>query len=175
MIMARKRSRRVLGGKNTKIGIKVKVSGEGNIFHAKPHAGKNQPKIAIGLFSFRVVLRRPCMGSRCAAEYPRTPHDFEKISEERNTRKAKPLSTLLTACSFPQRASKRSASAERRSNVGLSSRLLVGDITMSVNGMTDPSSTPATSHQTVAPASHAAMDDRRPTAASVACMMVALR
>jgi hypothetical protein len=42
---------------------------------------------------------------------------------------------------------------------------LVGKITISVNGMTEPSRTPATGHQNAAPASHAAIDDSRPKAA----------
>ena len=53
-----------------------------------------------------------------------------------------PLSTLLTACKLPQRASRRSVSADRLSSVGLSNCLLVGRITISVNGMTVPSRTP---------------------------------
>jgi len=42
--------------------------------------------------------------------------------------------------------------------------LFVGKITINVNGMSKPRRTPAVSHQTVAPASHAASDDSRPTA-----------
>jgi hypothetical protein len=41
---------------------------------------------------------------------------------------------------------------------------------MSVNGMTLPNTTPANSHQTLAPLSHAATDDGRPRAAQVACI-----
>ena len=68
---------------------------------------------------------------------------FLKIAKYRNSSIAIPLSTLLTACSLPQRASRRSASADLLSSVGLSSRLLVGRITIDVKGMTLPSRTPA--------------------------------
>jgi lipopolysaccharide biosynthesis glycosyltransferase len=44
-----------------------------------------------------------------------------------------------------------------------------------VNGITLPSSIPATSHEKLAPLSHAATDDSRPTAAQVACISVARR
>jgi hypothetical protein len=53
---------------------------------------------------------------------------------------------LLTVCKVPQRASRRSDSTDRLSSVGLSNSLLVGRITNSVNGMTLPSTAPATSH-----------------------------
>jgi hypothetical protein len=46
--------------------------------------------------------------------------------------------------------------------------LLVGRITISVNGMTEPSRTPAIGHQNVAPASHAAIENNSPTAAEIA-------
>ena len=100
---------------------------------------------------------------------------FLKIVRYRNSSSATPLSTLLTACNAAQRASSRSVWADRLSSVGLSNRVLVGKITMSVNGMTDPNRTPATSHQNVAPASHAAMEDSRPKAAKVACMTLPRR
>ena len=75
------------------------------------------------------------------------------------------LRMLRTACSLLHRASRRSASVERRSNSGLSNCLLVGRITISVKGMTDPKRTPAMSHEKLTPVSHAASDDTRPTAA----------
>ena len=100
---------------------------------------------------------------------------FLKIAKYRNSSIAIPLSTLLTACNAPQRASRRPVSADRLSSVGLSNRLLVGKITMSVNGMTDPNRTPAISYQKLAPASHAAMEDSSPKAAELACMIVARR
>jgi hypothetical protein len=53
--------------------------------------------------------------------------------------------------------------------------LLVGRITINLNGMTLPSSTPATSHQKPDPASQAAKDASRPTAARAACRTVARR
>src|SRR5215472_15168769 len=94
------------------------------------------------------------------------------MSRYRNTSNANPLNTLLTACNAPQRASRHSASTDRLSSVELSNRLLVGRMTTSVNGITEPSRTPPTSHQNGAPTSHAAMDDRKPTAAKVACIIV---
>ena len=100
---------------------------------------------------------------------------FLKIAKYRKRSSAKPLRTLRTACSLPQCASRRSAYADPLSSAGLSNRLFVGKITINVKGMTDPNRTPATSHQNVAPASHAAMDDSRPKAAQVACMIVARR
>ena len=51
--------------------------------------------------------------------------------------------------------------------------MLVGRITTNVDGMTLPSSTPATSHQKPDPASQAAKEASRPTAAQAACMTVA--
>src|SRR6202011_3698427 len=84
---------------------------------------------------------------------------FLKITKYRNSSSATPLSTLLTACNAPQRASRRSASTDRLSSVGLSNSLFVGRITNSVNGITLPRRAPATSHQNVAPLSHATMED----------------
>src|SRR6516162_4350805 len=92
--------------------------------------------------------------------------DFAKISKCRKRSSDTPLSTLLTACSLPQRASRRSASTDRLSSVGLSNRLLVGRITIRVKGMTETCKTPATTHQNVAPASQAAIEDSRHTAAN---------
>src|SRR6266478_4941529 len=62
--------------------------------------------------------------------------------------------------------------ADRLSSAGLNNCLLVGRITMSVKGMTKTCKTPATTHQNVAPASHAAKEDNRHAAANVTCMMV---
>ena len=98
-----------------------------------------------------------------------TQRGFAKIAKYRNSNSANPLRTLRTTCSRPQRARRCSASADRRSSAGLSNRLLVGKITIRVNGMTLPSRTPASSHKSVAPASHAAMDDSRPKVAEVTC------
>src|SRR5262249_24985342 len=67
---------------------------------------------------------------------------FLKIAKYRNNSKANPLSTLLTAGNVPQRARRRSASTDRLSSVGLSNSLLVGRITIRVNGMTEPSTIP---------------------------------
>lgn len=75
----------------------------------------------------------------------------------------------------PVRASKRSASTDRLSSVGLSNSLLVGRITNSVNVTILPNTAPPTSHQSVAPARHAAMEDSSPKAAELACMIVARR
>src|SRR5260370_37623113 len=77
--------------------------------------------------------------------------DFAKIAKYRKRSIATPLSTVLTACNAPQRVSRRSASTDRLSSVGLSNSLLVGRITIRVNGMTEPSTIPPTSHQTVDP------------------------
>jgi hypothetical protein len=99
----------------------------------------------------------------------------KKMKKYRKRSSAKPLRTLRTACSLSQCVSRRSASADPLSSAGLSNRLLVGRIAIRVNGMTDPNRTPAISHQTVAPASHAAEEDSRPTAAQVACIIVARR
>src|ERR1700686_2311248 len=100
---------------------------------------------------------------------------FAKIAKYKNSRSANPLRTLLTACNLPQRASSPSVSADRLSSAGLNNCLLVGRTTISVNGMTEPSSTPATTHKKDAPASHAAMEETSPTAARLACMTVARR
>ncbi len=62
---------------------------------------------------------------------------FAKIAKYKNSRSANPLRILLTACNIPQRASSRSASADRLSSAELNNCLLVGRITISVNGMTD--------------------------------------
>src|SRR5215469_10717744 len=97
------------------------------------------------------------------------------LRTDQQVQKQQQCHTLLLACNAPQRASRRSASTDRLSSVGLSSFLLVGNITIRVNGMTEPSTIPPTNHQNVAPASHAAIDARRPTAAKVACMMVPRR
>jgi hypothetical protein len=64
------------------------------------------------------------------------PEGFAKTKRYKNSNSARPLTTLLTACNLPQRASRRSASTDRLSSVGLSNSLLVGRITNSVNGMT---------------------------------------
>ena len=100
---------------------------------------------------------------------------LEDRAKYRNSRSATALSTLLTVCNLPQRASSRSVSADRLSSVGLSNCLFVGRIAIRVNGITAPSTTPPTSHQNVAPASHAATDDSRPKAAQVTCMTAARR
>jgi hypothetical protein len=68
--------------------------------------------------------------------------NFLKITEYRNSSSANPLSTLLTACNAPQRASTRSASTDRLFSVGLSNSLLVGRITIRVKGMTETCKTP---------------------------------
>jgi hypothetical protein len=72
------------------------------------------------------------------------PNGFAKSAKYKNSSSANPLSTLLTACKVPQRASSRPVSADCLSSAGFSNCLLVGKITISVNGMTEPSSTPAT-------------------------------
>ena len=58
---------------------------------------------------------------------------------------------------------------DRLSSAGFNNCLLVGRITIRVNGMTEPSRTSATAHQNVAPASHAATEETSPTAAKIAC------
>src|ERR1700736_3018594 len=100
---------------------------------------------------------------------------FAKITKYRNSSSANPLRILLTACSAAQCASNRSVCGDCLSSVGVVNNLLVGRMTISVNGITEPMRIPPTSHQYVPPASHAAMEESSPTAASVACMTVALR
>jgi hypothetical protein len=93
-----------------------------------------------------------------AFHHPRFPShaDFAKTASQRNSKSARALRMLLTACNLPQRASSCPVCPECLSSAGLSNCLLVGRITMSVNGITAPSRSPPTSHQNVAPASHAA-------------------
>jgi len=98
-----------------------------------------------------------------------------KIAKYRNNSSAAALSTLLTACNAPQCASSRFVSADRLSSAGLSNCLLVGKIAISVNGMTAPSRSPATTHKKDAPASHAAMEETNPKAAKVTCIIAARR
>jgi len=114
----------------------------------------------------------PTCLSRCSVSQHCIPIQSRKTRRPRNNSRAVPLRTLLTACNVPHRASSCSVWADRPSSVGLNNCLLVGRITSSVKGMTEPSRISAMSHQNVAPKSQAAMDDSRPKAANVTCMMV---
>src|SRR5882672_2365428 len=62
---------------------------------------------------------------------------FLKTAKYKNSRSATALSTVLAACNLPQRASRRCASTDCLSSVGLSNCLLVGRITIRVKGMTE--------------------------------------
>lgn len=55
----------------------------------------------------------------------------------------------------------------KESPIGLSNCLLVGRITIRVKGMTETCKIPATTHQNVAPASQAAIEDSKHTGANV--------
>lgn len=72
------------------------------------------------------------------------------------------LNTLRTAWSLPQRDKSRRVDSEPLSRAGLTSSLFVGMTTSSVNGMTEPSSSPPMSHHTADPAAQAATADTRP-------------
>src|ERR1700727_3749861 len=115
---------------------------------------------------------QPSRSSLCGIDLQR---NFLEIVKYKNSKSANPLRTLLTACNMPQRASSRSVSADRLSSAGLSHCLLMGRITISVNGITEPSSTPQMPHKKDDPASHAAVEETSPTAARLACMTAARR
>ncbi len=88
--------------------------------------------------SVRFALRR---AGRSAVSIQR--QDFAKTRRYTNRSSAAPPSTLLTACNAPQRVSRRPARADPLSSVGFNNCLLVGRITVSVNGMTEPTKLPA--------------------------------
>src|ERR687894_1884206 len=95
-----------------------------------------------------------------------TPHNSNV-----KTRKAAKLSTLLTACNLPQLTNSLCVEAASSSTVGSRSlSFVVGFMTKSVKGMTDPRSTPPTSHHISAPINQAALALKNPTAASGACI-----
>src|SRR5918998_3432482 len=98
-----------------------------------------------------------------------TPHDSNM-----KIRKAAKLSTLLTACNLPQLTNSLCVDAAASSTVGSRSlSFVVGFMTKSVKGMTDPRSTPPTSHHISAPINQAALALKNPTTASGACISVA--
>jgi len=104
----------------------------------------------------------------------KTSADPQKLFEyESEQLRLSPAFKLLLEPFVPK--TPKQVSADRLSSVGVSNCLFVGTITIRVNGITAPSTTPPTSHQNVAPASHAATDDSRPKAAQVTCMTAARR